>query len=159
MIKNDQERIGSDYSIKQVQQFDQITFTEMYNDFTGSSDDAQKYSKNKSNLFKRTLLTHALKRNDLNTLMQIYKKDSTKINKIYALACAWNNKYDNDNLTKYGKALNYYTQHLTKQDKKLVSPFLKQVTDSSISDPTGEVQKRAVKLESFGLLSDTPIER
>ena len=159
MIKNDQERIGSDYSIKQVQQFDQITFTEMYNDFTGSSDDAQKYSKNKSNLFKRTLLTHALKRNDLDTLMQIYKKNPTKINKIYALACAWNNKYDNDNLTKYGKALNYYTQHLTKQDKKLVSPFLKQVTDSSISDPTGEVQKRAVKLESFGLLSDTPIER
>lgn len=91
--------------------------------------------------------------------MQIYKKDPTKINKMYVLACAWNNKYDNDNLTKYGKTLNYYTQHLTKQDKKLVSPFLQQVTDSSISDPTGKVQKRAAKVESFGLLSDTPIER
>ena len=155
MGQMDQDRIGPDYKVKQAQQFSQKTLTEMSNDFTGSSVDAQRYSKNKSDDFKRMLLTHALKRNDLNTLMQIYKKDPTKINKIYVLACAWNNRYNNNDLTKYGKSLNYYTQHLTKQDKKLISPFLQHVIDSCNDDPTGVMQKWDI----FGPYSDTAIER
>lgn len=153
------ERIRSEYHTTQVQQFDRTTFTEMRNDFTGPSDDAQRYSKNKSDVFKKMLLTHALKKNNLNTLIQIYKKDPTKINKIYALACAWNMRYDQDNLTKYGKSLNYYTQHLTKQDQKLISPFLQQVISSCIGDPTGKEQKEIIKMNLMGLGSDTPIEK
>lgn len=155
MGQMDQDRIGPDYKVKQAQQFDQKTLIKMSNDFIDPSVDAQRYSKNKSNDFKRMLLTHALKRNDLNTLMQIYKKDPTKINKIYVLACAWNNRYDNNNLTKYGKSLNYYTQHLTKQDKKLISPFLQHVIDSCDDDPTGVMQKWDI----FGIYSDTAVER
>lgn len=139
------ERIRSEYHTTQVQQFDRTTFTEMRNDFTGPSDDAQRYSKNKSDVFKKMLLTHALKKNNLNTLIQIYKKDPTKINKIYALACAWNMRYDQDNLTK--------------QDQKLISPFLQQVISSCIGDPIGKEQKEIIKMNSMGLDSDTPIEK
>lgn len=141
MAEADQERIGPDYGIKQVQHFDQTIFSEMTNDFTDPSDDAQQYSKDKSNTFKKMLLEKKLEKNDLNALMQIYKKDPTKVNKIYVIACAWNNKYDRNNLTKYGKYLNYYTQHLTKQDKKLISPYLQKIIDSCSGDPTGEAQK------------------
>lgn len=155
LYRMDQNRIGPDYEVKQAQQFSQKALTKMSNDFTGSSVDAQRYSKNKSADFKRMILTHALKRNDLNTLMQIYKKDPTKINKIYVLACIWNNRYDNNNFTKYGKSLNYYTQHLTKQDKKLISPFLQHVIDSCNDDPTGVTQKWDI----FGPYTDTAIER
>lgn len=139
--KKDQEQIRSDYGIKQAQHFNQTIFAEMTNDFTSPSDDAQQYSKNKSNTFKKMLLEKKLEKNDLNALMQIYKKDPTKVNKIYVIACAWNNKYDRNNLTKYGKYLNYYTQHLTKQDKKLISPYLQKIIDSCSGDPTGEAQK------------------
>ena len=155
MAQINQDRIGPDYEVKQAQQFSRKALTNMSNDFTGSSVDAQRYRKNKSNDFKRMLLTHALKRNDLNTLMQIYKKDPTKINKIYVLACIWNNRYDNNNFTKYGKSLNYYTQHLTKQDKKLISPFLQHVVDSCNDDPTGVMQKWDI----FGPYTDTAIEK
>lgn len=141
MVKEDQERIGPDYSIKQAQHFNQTTFAEMTHDFTDPSADVQQYSKNKSNTFKKMFLEKKLEKNDLNTLMQIYKKDPTKVNKIYIIACAWNNKYDKNNLTKYGKYLNYCTQHLTKHDKKLISPYLQQIIDSCSNDPTGEAQK------------------
>lgn len=153
-VKMDQERIGPDYSIKQAQHFNQTIFAEMTNDFTNPSDDAQQYSKNKSNTFKKMLLEKKLEKNDLNTLMQIYKKDSTKVNKIYVIACAWNNKYDRNNLTKYGKYLKYCTQHLTKQDKKLISPYLQQIIDSCSGDPTGEAQKPIL----LDTRPDTPIE-
>lgn len=140
-VKMDKERIGPDYGVKQAQHFNQTIFAEMTNDFTNPSDDAQQYSKNKSNTFKKMLLEKKLEKNDLNALMQIYKKDPTKVNKIYVIACAWNNKYDKNNLTKYGKYLNYCAQHLTKQDKKLISPYLQQIIDSCSGDPTGEAQK------------------
>lgn len=154
MAQKDQERIGPDYGIKQAQHFNQTIFAEMTNDFTNPSDDAQQYSKNKSNTFKKMLLEKKLEKNDLNALMQIYKKDPTKVNKIYVIACAWNNKYDKNNLTKYGKYLNYCAQHLTKQDKKLISPYLQQIIDSCSGDPTGEAQKPGL----FNPKPDTPIE-
>ena len=141
VVQLNQDRIGTDYTAMQTQKFDQKALTEMSNDFNSSSNDAQRYSKNKSNTFKKMILTDALTDNDLNTLMQIYKKDPTKINKIYVLACAWNSKYDNNNLTKYGKSLNYYTQHLTPYDKELISPYLQEIIKSCTGDPTGVMQK------------------
>lgn len=146
-------RIGPSYSTEQVQRFDQSTLKDMSNDFTSSSSDAQRYNKNKSDTFKKMILTNALTDNDLDTLVQIYQKDPTKINKIYVLACAWNNKYDRDNLVKYGKSLNYYTRNLTPQDEKLISPYLQRVIRSSNSDPTGFMQK----LDTLGMYPDTPI--
>lgn len=153
MIDLNKARIGHSYNTEQVQKFDQSTLKGMSNDFTSSSNDAQRYNKNKSNTFKKMILNDALTDNDLNTLIQIYQKDPTKINKIYILACAWNNKYDRDNLTKYGKSLNYYTQNLTPQDKKLISPYLQRIIESSNSDPTGFMQK----LDTLGMRPDTPI--
>lgn len=155
MIDLNKARIGHSYNTEQVQQFDQSTLKGMSNDFTSSSSDAQRYNKNKSNTFKKMILNDALTDNDLNTLIQIYQKDPTKVNKIYVLACAWNNKYDRDNLTKYGKSLNYYTQNLTSQDKKLISPYLQRIIESSNSDPTGFMQK----LDTLGMRPDTPIIR
>lgn len=153
MIDLNKARIGSSYNTEQVQKFDQSTLKGMSNDFTSSSNDAQRYNKNKSNTFKKMILNDALTDNDLNTLIQIYQKDPTKINKIYILACAWNNKYDRDNLTKYGKSLNYYTQNLTPQDEKLISPYLQRIIESSNNDPTGFMQK----LDTLGMRPDTPI--
>ena len=153
MIDLNKARIGSSYNTEQVQKFDQSTLKGMSNDFTNSSSDAQRYNKNKSNTFKKMILNDALTDNDLNTLIQIYQKDPTKINKIYILACAWNKKYDRDNLTTYGKSLNYYTQNLTPQDEKLISPYLQRIIESSNNDPTGFMQK----LDTLGMRPDTPI--
>lgn len=153
MIDLNKARIGPSYNTEQVQQFDKRTLISMNNDFTSPSNNAQRYNKNKSNNFKKMILNDALTDNDLNTLIQIYQKDPTKINKIYILACAWNSKYDRDNLTKYGKSLNYYTQNLTPQDEKLISPYLHRIIRSSNNDPTGFMQK----LDTLGMRPDTPI--
>lgn len=137
----DQNRIGPAYKATQAQQFAKPVLIQINNDFTDSSSNAQKYNKNKSADFKKMILDNALKDNDLNTLIKIYDKDPTKINKIYVLACTWNMKYDEKHLTKYGKCLNYYTQQLTKNDQKLVSRYLQKIIDSCNDDPTGVVQK------------------
>jgi len=59
-----------------------------------------------------------------------------------------------NNLTKYGKYLNYCAHNLTKQDKKLISPYLQQIIDSCSGDPTGEAQKPIL----LDTRPDTPIE-
>lgn len=72
----------------------------------------------------------ALKKNDLNTLVKIYQKEPTIINKAYVFACVWNTRYDKTNALKYARSLIYYNRRFTKRDQELMSPFLKEIIDT-----------------------------
>lgn len=120
-----------------AQKFAQPALKQLSFDFSNNTTLSNSYQKNKSINFKKMLLANALKKNDLNTLVKIYQKEPTIINKTYVFACVWNTRYDKTNTLKYARSLIYYNRHFTKRDQELISPFLKEIIDTCISDPTG----------------------
>lgn len=131
----DYQKRDAYFTTEQVAQFEPKALTKMHNYATEPANIAQKYHKNKGTKFKRTFLNKALKENDLNSLIKIYEKEPSKINKIYAFACAWNIKYDGANHAGYGKCLKYYAQHFPQHDQKSVSNYLQKIIDACQADP------------------------
>lgn len=125
------------YQSHQEQTFAQPTLKQLNFDYANNTTASIGYQKNKSMIFKKSLLANALKKNDLHTLVQVYQKDPNLINKAYLFACIWNTKYDNAHQSKYAYCLIYYNRHFTKSDQELISPFLKEIINTCISDPTG----------------------
>lgn len=125
------------YQLPQEQAFAQPTLKQLNFDYADNTTSSIGYQKNRSLIFKKSLLANALKKNDLHTLVQIYQKEPNLINKAYVFACIWNTGYDKAHESKYAYCLSYYNRHFTKRDQELMSPFLKEIIHTCISDPTG----------------------
>lgn len=113
-----------------AKKFAQPALKQLSFDFSNNTTLSNSYQKNKSINFKKMLLANALKKNDLNTLVKIYQKEPTIINKAYVFACVWNTRYDKTNALKYALSLIYYNRRFTKRDQELMSPFLKEIIDT-----------------------------